>query len=95
MAQDSTRRLLKVFGIAVTVIATFEGYDAPATAEGVSGATTELLGDRSFLQQAVDRVLPLVQWPGTVREMAALADLGLPAVLKTRVYVLASRLRKT
>ena len=29
-----------VFGIAVTWIALFEGYDAPPTAEGVSGATT-------------------------------------------------------
>ncbi|HEX8888211.1 MAG TPA: lipid asymmetry maintenance ABC transporter permease subunit MlaE, partial [Pyrinomonadaceae bacterium] len=29
-----------VFGIAVTWISLFEGYDAPPTAEGVSGATT-------------------------------------------------------
>jgi len=29
-----------VFGVVVTVIALFEGYDAPPTAEGVSGATT-------------------------------------------------------
>ncbi|HEV8645897.1 MAG TPA: lipid asymmetry maintenance ABC transporter permease subunit MlaE, partial [Burkholderiales bacterium] len=29
-----------VFGVAVTWIALFEGYDAPPTAEGVSGATT-------------------------------------------------------
>src|ERR671925_270371 len=33
-----------VFGIAVTWIAVFEGYDAPPTAEGVSGATTRKVG---------------------------------------------------
>src|SRR6202008_105564 len=40
--QDILNGVIKsfVFGVAVTWIALFEGYDAPPTAEGVSGATT-------------------------------------------------------
>ena len=40
--QDILNGVIKsvVFGIAVTAIALFEGYDAPPTAEGVSRATT-------------------------------------------------------
>ncbi len=37
-----------VFGIAVTVIALYEGFDAPPTAEGVAGATT-----RTVVQSAL------------------------------------------
>ncbi len=37
-----------VFGSVVTIIALFEGYDAPATAEGVSGATTRTVVSSSL-----------------------------------------------
>ena len=46
-----------VFGIAVTVIATFEGYDAPPTAEGVSGATTRTVVSSALTILALDLVL--------------------------------------
>ena len=46
-----------VFGIAVTVIATFEGYDAPPTAEGVSGATTRTVVTSALSILALDLVL--------------------------------------
>jgi phospholipid/cholesterol/gamma-HCH transport system permease protein len=46
-----------VFGIAVTVIATFEGYDAPPTAEGVSGATTRTVVSSALTILALDLML--------------------------------------
>jgi phospholipid/cholesterol/gamma-HCH transport system permease protein len=46
-----------VFGIAVTAIALFEGYDAPPTAEGVSGATTRTVVTSSLAVLALDFVL--------------------------------------
>ena len=46
-----------VFGIAVSVIATFEGYDAPPTAEGVSRATTRTVVTSSLAILALDLVL--------------------------------------
>jgi len=46
-----------VFGIAVTVIATFEGFDAPPTAEGVSGATTRTVVSSALTILALDLVL--------------------------------------
>jgi phospholipid/cholesterol/gamma-HCH transport system permease protein len=46
-----------VFGIAVTVIATFEGYDAPPTAEGVSGATTRTVVSSALTILALDFIL--------------------------------------
>jgi phospholipid/cholesterol/gamma-HCH transport system permease protein len=46
-----------VFGIAVTVIATFEGYDAPPTAEGVSGATTRTVVTSALMILALDLML--------------------------------------
>ena len=46
-----------VFGIAVTIIATFEGYDAPPTAEGVSGATTRTVVTSALTILALDLVL--------------------------------------
>jgi phospholipid/cholesterol/gamma-HCH transport system permease protein len=46
-----------VFGIAVTVIATFEGYDAPPTAEGVSRATTRTVVSSALTVLALDLVL--------------------------------------
>jgi phospholipid/cholesterol/gamma-HCH transport system permease protein len=46
-----------VFGIAITVIATFEGYNAPPTAEGVSGATTRTVVTSALMVLALDLVL--------------------------------------
>jgi phospholipid/cholesterol/gamma-HCH transport system permease protein len=46
-----------VFGIAVSVIATFEGYDAPPTAEGVSRATTRTVVSSALTILALDLVL--------------------------------------
>jgi phospholipid/cholesterol/gamma-HCH transport system permease protein len=46
-----------VFGIAVTVIATFEGYDSPPTAEGVSRATTRTVVTSALVILALDLVL--------------------------------------
>jgi phospholipid/cholesterol/gamma-HCH transport system permease protein len=56
---DVLNGLLKafVFGVAVTVIATFEGYDAPPTAEGVSGATTRTVVTSALMILALDLVL--------------------------------------
>jgi phospholipid/cholesterol/gamma-HCH transport system permease protein len=46
-----------VFGMAVTIIATFEGYNAPPTAEGVSGATTRTVVTSALTILALDLVL--------------------------------------
>jgi phospholipid/cholesterol/gamma-HCH transport system permease protein len=46
-----------VFGIAITVIATFEGYDAPPTAEGVSRATTRTVVSSAPTILALDLIL--------------------------------------
>jgi phospholipid/cholesterol/gamma-HCH transport system permease protein len=46
-----------VFGIAITVIATFEGYDAPPTAEGVSRATTRTVVSSALTILALDLIL--------------------------------------
>lgn len=46
-----------VFGIAVAVIATFEGYDAPPTAEGVSRATTRTVVSSALVILALDLML--------------------------------------
>jgi len=46
-----------VFGFAITVIATFEGYDAPPTAEGVSRATTRTVVSSALTVLALDLVL--------------------------------------
>jgi phospholipid/cholesterol/gamma-HCH transport system permease protein len=46
-----------VFGIAISVIATFEGYDAPPTAEGVSRATTRTVVTSALAILALDLVL--------------------------------------
>jgi phospholipid/cholesterol/gamma-HCH transport system permease protein len=46
-----------VFGLAVTVIATFEGYNAPPTAEGVSRATTRTVVTSALTILALDLVL--------------------------------------
>jgi len=43
--------------IAVTVIATFEGYDAPPTAEGVSRATTRTVVTSALTILILDLIL--------------------------------------
>jgi phospholipid/cholesterol/gamma-HCH transport system permease protein len=46
-----------VFGIAISVIATFEGFDAEPTAEGVSAATTRTVVTAALTVLALDLVL--------------------------------------
>jgi phospholipid/cholesterol/gamma-HCH transport system permease protein len=53
-----------VFGVAVTVIALFEGYDAPPTAEGVSRATTRTVVTSSLAILALDFVLTAFMFRG-------------------------------
>lgn len=54
-----------VFGTAVTIIALFEGYDAPPTAEGVSGATTRTVVTSSLVILMLDFVLTAIMFRGT------------------------------
>ncbi|MGB5080943.1 MAG: lipid asymmetry maintenance ABC transporter permease subunit MlaE [Burkholderiales bacterium] len=54
-----------VFGIAVSWIAVYEGYDAPPTAEGVSGATTRTVVTSSLAILALDFVLTALMFRGT------------------------------
>src|SRR3989440_5235282 len=54
-----------VFGVAVTWIAVYEGYDAPPTAEGVSGATTRTVVTSSLAILALDFVLTALMFRGT------------------------------
>ena len=53
-----------VFGIAVTSIALFEGYDAPPTAEGVSGATTRTVVTSSLAILGLDFILTSFMFRG-------------------------------
>ena len=53
-----------VFGTVVTVIALFEGYDAPPTAEGVSGATTRTVVTSSLAILMLDFVLTAIMFRG-------------------------------
>jgi phospholipid/cholesterol/gamma-HCH transport system permease protein len=53
-----------VFGVAITWIAVFEGYDAPPTAEGVSGATTRTVVSSSLAILALDFVLTALMFRG-------------------------------
>ncbi|MFT4585866.1 MAG: phospholipid/cholesterol/gamma-HCH transport system permease protein [Gammaproteobacteria bacterium] len=46
-----------VFGFGISAIATFEGFHAPPTAEGVSGATTRTVVHASLLVLALDLIL--------------------------------------
>ncbi len=54
-----------VFGVVVTVIALFEGYDAPPTAEGVSGATTRTVVTSSLAILMLDFVLTAMMFGGS------------------------------
>jgi phospholipid/cholesterol/gamma-HCH transport system permease protein len=53
-----------VFGIAVSLIAVFEGYDARPTAEGVSTATTRTVVASSLAILALDFVLTVFMFRG-------------------------------
>jgi len=53
-----------VFGVAVTWIALFEGYDAPPTAEGVSGATTRTVVTSSLAILFLDFILTAFMFRG-------------------------------
>ena len=52
------------FGVAVTWIALFEGYDAPPTAEGVSGATTRTVVTSALVILGLDFVLTAFMFRG-------------------------------
>ena len=53
-----------VFGVAVTVISLLEGYDAPPTAEGVSGATTRTVVESSLAILMLDFILTAFMFRG-------------------------------
>ncbi len=53
-----------VFGVAVSLIAVFEGYDAKPTAEGVSSATTRTVVQSSLAILALDFVLTVFMFRG-------------------------------
>ncbi len=53
-----------VFGVAVSAIATFEGFEAPPTAEGVSGATTRTVVSSSLAILALDLLLTAFMMKG-------------------------------
>ena len=59
--EDIVNGLIKsvVFGIACTLIALFEGYDAPPTAEGVSRATTKTVIHSSLAVLFLDVIMTL------------------------------------
>jgi phospholipid/cholesterol/gamma-HCH transport system permease protein len=46
-----------VFGVACTMIALFEGYDAPPTADGVSRATTRTVVNSSLAVLGLDFIM--------------------------------------
>jgi phospholipid/cholesterol/gamma-HCH transport system permease protein len=64
--EDILNGVLKsfVFGVVVTVIALFEGYDAPPTAEGVSGATTRTVVTSSLAILMLDFVMTAIMFRG-------------------------------
>src|SRR2546425_3414742 len=63
---DITNGIIKsfVFGIAVSLIAVFEGYDAKPTAEGVSSATTRTVVMSSLMILALDFVMTVFMFRG-------------------------------
>jgi phospholipid/cholesterol/gamma-HCH transport system permease protein len=64
--EDIVNGIIKsvVFGVAITWIAVFEGYDAPPTAEGVSRATTRTVVTSSLAILALDFVLTALMFRG-------------------------------
>jgi len=65
--QDILNGVIKsfVFGIIVSWVAVFEGYDAEPTAEGVSGATTRTVVTSSLAILAADFILTAFMFTGT------------------------------
>jgi phospholipid/cholesterol/gamma-HCH transport system permease protein len=63
---DVTNGIIKsvVFGVAVSLIAVFEGYDAQPTAEGVSSATTRTVVGASLAILALDFLLTVFMFRG-------------------------------
>jgi len=63
---DVTNGIIKsfVFGVAVSLIAVFEGFDAKPTAEGVSSATTRTVVGGSLAILALDFVLTVFMFRG-------------------------------
>jgi phospholipid/cholesterol/gamma-HCH transport system permease protein len=53
-----------VFGVAVSLIAVFEGYVAAPTAEGVSTATTRTVVESSLAILALDFLLTVFMFRG-------------------------------
>ena len=66
LREDIVNGVIKsfVFGIAVSWISVFEGYDAPPTAEGVSGATTRTVVTSSLAILALDFILTALMFTG-------------------------------
>jgi phospholipid/cholesterol/gamma-HCH transport system permease protein len=63
---DVTNGIIKsiVFGVAVSLIAVFEGYDAHPTAQGVSSATTRTVVGASLAILALDFILTVFMFRG-------------------------------
>jgi len=63
---DVTNGIIKsiVFGVAVSLIAVFEGYIATPTAEGVSTATTRTVVESSLAILALDFLLTVFMFRG-------------------------------
>jgi len=53
-----------IFGVAVTAVAVFEGYDAVPTAQGVSGATTRTVVTSSLVILGLDFILTSFMFRG-------------------------------
>src|SRR4051812_33337352 len=66
LQEDVFNGLVKsfVFGIAITWIAVFEGYDAPPTAEGVSRATTRTVVTSSLAVLGLDFIMTALMFRG-------------------------------
>lgn len=66
LREDIVNGVIKsfVFGVAVTLIALFEGYDAPPTAEGVSYAVTRTVVTSALAVLALDFVLTSFMFTG-------------------------------
>jgi phospholipid/cholesterol/gamma-HCH transport system permease protein len=63
---DVTNGIIKsaVFGVAVSLIAVFEGYNAKPTAQGVSSATTRTVVESSLAILALDFILTVFMFRG-------------------------------
>ena len=64
--EDVVNGIIKsfVFGVIVSWVAVFEGYDCEPTAEGVSGATTRTVVTSSLAILAADFVLTALMFRG-------------------------------